>query len=173
MVLRCMGQTFCRRASNWKLSGIFPGGSVGKESACNAGDLGLIPGLGGSPGEGKGYLLQDSGLENPMDCIVCGITESGTTERLSLSLTHFASVPAPPLSCHSLLCCKTPSPALCAFHSDPGTVEITQLWELVSLQIYRFNHRWTFAPSVILPTHMSLQPISDPPSLLHLDSGAD
>ena len=36
----------------------FPGGSAGKESACNAGDLGLIPGLGGSPGEGNGYSLQ-------------------------------------------------------------------------------------------------------------------
>ena len=46
----------------------FPGGSAGKESACNAGDLGLIPGLGGSPGEGKGHLLQYSGLENSMDC---------------------------------------------------------------------------------------------------------
>ena len=42
----------------------------GKESTCNAGDLGSIPGLGRSPGEGNGYLLQYSGLENPMDCIV-------------------------------------------------------------------------------------------------------
>ena len=45
----------------------FPCGSAGKESACNAGDLGLIPGLGDSPGEGKGHLLQYSGLENSMD----------------------------------------------------------------------------------------------------------
>ena len=45
----------------------FPGGSAGKESACNAGDLGLIPGLGRSPGEGKDYSLQYSGLENSMD----------------------------------------------------------------------------------------------------------
>ena len=45
----------------------FPDSSVGKESACNAGDLGLIPGLGRSPGEGKGYPLQYSGLENSMD----------------------------------------------------------------------------------------------------------
>ena len=45
----------------------FPGSSAGKESACNAGDPGLIPGLGRSPGEGKGYLLQYSGLENSMD----------------------------------------------------------------------------------------------------------
>ena len=42
-------------------------GSVGKESACNAGDLGSIPGLGRYPGEGKGYPLQYSGLENSMD----------------------------------------------------------------------------------------------------------
>ena len=47
-----------------------PCGSAGKESACNAGDLGSIPGLGRSPGEGKGRPLQYSGLENPMDCIV-------------------------------------------------------------------------------------------------------
>ena len=46
------------------------GSSAGKESACNAGDPGLIPGLGRPPGEGKGYLLQYSGLENSMDCIV-------------------------------------------------------------------------------------------------------
>ena len=45
-----------------------PDGSAGKESACNAGDLGSIPGLGRSPGEGNGYPLQYSGLENPMDC---------------------------------------------------------------------------------------------------------
>ena len=59
----------------------FPGGSDGKESACNAGDLGSIPGLGRSPGEGKGYPLQYSGLENSMDCIVHGVTKSRT--RLS------------------------------------------------------------------------------------------
>ena len=51
-----------------------------KESSCNAGDLGSIRGLGRSPGEGKGYLLQYSGLENSMDCIVHGVTESDTTE---------------------------------------------------------------------------------------------
>ena len=61
-------------------------GSAGKESACNAGDLGSIPGLGGSPGEGKGYPRQYSGLENSMDsiCIVSGVTESDMTEQLSL-----------------------------------------------------------------------------------------
>ena len=45
------------------------GGSDGKESACNVGDLGLIPRLGRSPGKGKGYSLQYSGLENSMDCM--------------------------------------------------------------------------------------------------------
>ena len=48
----------------------FPGGSAGKESTCIVGDLGLIPGLGRSPGEGRGYPLQHSGLENSMDYIV-------------------------------------------------------------------------------------------------------
>ena len=48
-------------------------GSAGKESACDVGDLGSIPGLGRSPGEGKGYRLQYSGLENSMDCIVLGV----------------------------------------------------------------------------------------------------
>ena len=46
---------------------IFPGGSDGKESACSAGDLDLIPGLGRSPGEGHGNPLQYSCLESPMD----------------------------------------------------------------------------------------------------------
>ena len=45
----------------------FPGGSDGKESACNTGDLSSVPGLGRSPGERKSYLLQYSGLENSMD----------------------------------------------------------------------------------------------------------
>ena len=58
-------------------------GSAGKESAYNAGDLGLIPGLGRSPREGKGYPLQYSGLENSMDCIVHGVAESDMTEWLS------------------------------------------------------------------------------------------
>ena len=54
----------------------FPGGSADKESTYNAGDLGLIPGLGISTGEGKGYPLQYSGLENSMHCIVHGVTKS-------------------------------------------------------------------------------------------------
>ena len=53
----------------------FPCGLAGKESTCNVGDLCLIPGLGRSHGEGKGYLLQYSGLENSMDCIESDMTD--------------------------------------------------------------------------------------------------
>ena len=62
-----------------------PCGSAGKESACNAGDLGSIPELGRYPGERKGYPLQYSGLENSMDCIVYGVAKNGT----QLSNLHF------------------------------------------------------------------------------------
>ena len=51
----------------------FPGGSASKESACNAGDLGSVTGLGRSPGEGKGYPLQYSGLENSQSRIPLSI----------------------------------------------------------------------------------------------------
>ena len=67
----------------------FSCGSAAKESTCNAADLGSIPGLERSPGEGKGYALQYSGLENSMDCIVHGVTKSLTR----LSDIHF--LPAP------------------------------------------------------------------------------
>ena len=65
----------------------FPCGSADKESARNAGNLGSIPGLGRSPGEGKGYPLQYSDLENSMDCIVHGVAKSRTR------LSHFHSFP--------------------------------------------------------------------------------
>jgi len=56
----------------------FPCGSAGQESASNVGDLGSIPGLGRSPGEGKGYPLQYSALENSMDCMDHGVVKSWT-----------------------------------------------------------------------------------------------
>ena len=59
---------------------IISGGSAGKESACNRGDLCLIPGFGRSPGEGNGYPLQYSGLENRMDYSPRGYKESNMTE---------------------------------------------------------------------------------------------
>ena len=78
----------------------FPCSSVGKESTCSAGDLCLIPGLGRSPGEGNGNPLQYPCLENLMDrgawwAAVHGITESGMTERLTLTYL---------LSCVQLFC---------------------------------------------------------------------
>ena len=71
----------------------FPCGSVGKESDCNVRDLGSVPGLGRSPGEGYGYPLQYSGLENSMDCIVYGVAKSQT--RLSDFHFHIR----PPKNC--------------------------------------------------------------------------
>ena len=64
-----------------------PGGSTGEESACNTGDMGSIPRLVRSPGEGNSYPLQYSGLENSMDCKVHGVTKSWTW----LSNFHFTS----------------------------------------------------------------------------------
>ena len=65
-----------------------PCGLAAKESACNVGDLGSVPGLGRFPGEGKGYPLQYSGLEKSMDCIVHGVAKSHTTEPLTHTHTH-------------------------------------------------------------------------------------
>ena len=65
----------------------FSCGSSGKESTCNVGELCSVPGLGRSPGEGKGYPLQYSGLENSMDCIVHEVAKSQT--RLSNFHFHF------------------------------------------------------------------------------------
>ena len=66
----------------------FPDSSVGKESTCNEGDLGSIPGLGRSPGEGKGYPLQYSDLENSMDCIVHAVPKNWT-QLSDLTSLHF------------------------------------------------------------------------------------
>ena len=66
-------------------SRFFTNWPIREESSCNAGDLGLIPGLGGSLGEGKGYSLQYSGLENSMDYIVHGVTKSS----MGLNNFHF------------------------------------------------------------------------------------
>ena len=77
--------TYVYRSSMEKMG--FPCDSTGKESACNVVDLGLIPGLGRSPGEGKGYPLQYSGLENSTDCTVHGVAKSRT--QLNNFHTHY------------------------------------------------------------------------------------
>ena len=64
------------RIFSYKLG--LPCGSAGKESACNVRNLGLIPGLGKSPGKGKGYPLQYSGLESSKNCVVHGTSKSRT-----------------------------------------------------------------------------------------------
>ena len=78
----------------------FPGGSDGKESACNAGDLGSIPRSGRSPGEGNGNLLHYSCLENPMDggawrATVHGVAKSWT----GLSISTGSRASCPPFPC--------------------------------------------------------------------------
>ena len=77
-------KTKSTNASSRKILG-FPNSSVSKEPTCNAGDPSSIPGSGRSAGEGIGYPLQYSGLENSMDCIVHGVTKSQTR----LSNFHF------------------------------------------------------------------------------------
>ena len=71
----------------------FPHSSIGKASICNVGDPGLIPGSGRSPGEGTGYPLQYSGLENSMDCSppgspVPGILQARTLEWVAISFSN-------------------------------------------------------------------------------------
>ena len=79
----------------------FPDGSAGKESTCNAGDLGWIPGLGRSPGGGNGYPLQHSGLENSMNCMVHGVAKSQTP--LSDFHFHFSLCLIEPIAFLSIL----------------------------------------------------------------------
>ena len=70
----------------------FPGGSASKESACNAGDLGLIPGLERSLGKGKGYPLQYCVLENSMDCVVHRVAKSREDSQGKEMATHSSTL---------------------------------------------------------------------------------
>ena len=84
------------------VSGGFSCGSAGKESACNAGDLGSVPGLGRSPREGKGYPLQYSGLENSMDCTVHGsqrVRQDQATFTFSILLCEYTIAHSTNLLC--------------------------------------------------------------------------
>ena len=74
---------FLQQQEGW---GDFSGGPTARNPPATAEDLCSTPGVGRSPGEGRGYPLQYSGLENSMDCIVHGVAESRPQLRLSLSL---------------------------------------------------------------------------------------
>ena len=76
----CVCVCVCARARSLVSSSLLPGGSDSEESACNAGDLGLIPESGRSPGEENGSPLQDSRLENPMDREAWWATAHGVTK---------------------------------------------------------------------------------------------
>ena len=98
----------------------FPGGSVGKESTCNVGNLGSVPELGRSPGEGKGYPLQSSGLENSMDCIVHGVAKSRTHNQANFTFTEKVI---------SILCASFP-------HLKSGLNNMTFLLGFVRIKLY-------------------------------------
>ena len=92
------------------VAGDFLHSSAGEESACNAGDLGSIPRLGRSPGEGKGYPPQYSGLENSKDCMAHGVTNSQT--RLSNLDFHFQRTYCSNNRPHFLRCKYMPGPVI-------------------------------------------------------------
>ena len=86
------------------------------------GDLSSVPGLGRSPGEGKGYPLQYSDLENVMDCIVRGVTKS----RTRLSDFHFAAPPGSIRQCLKQLLVFTPGVLQVSSGERPGTAPTTK-----------------------------------------------
>ena len=114
--------------TRWDLTRIYVGGSDGKESACSAGNLGLIPGLGRSPGEGHGYPFQYSCLENPhgqrslAGYSPWGRKESDTTEQLSTAhLQNTQPLPTTVIgTCWTLSHrCLSPGPLLSPHKSPP------------------------------------------------------
>ena len=110
----------------------FPCGSAGKESDHNAGDVGLVPGLGRSPGEGKGYPLQSSGLENSVDCIVLGIAKSQTPlsdfhffQQLSTPICQGGCMPPPiPTPWHITGWSEEEGSEICQRNSQPKQVPV-------------------------------------------------
>ena len=118
----------------------FPCGSTGKESASSAGDLGLMLGLGRSPGKGKGCPIQYFGLENSMDCIVHGVAKSHIHIRWNI---QFSSVAQSCLTlCHPMDC------------STPGFPVHHQFPELAQTHVHQVS-------DAIQPSH-SLSPPSIP-----------
>ena len=112
---------------NWVIP-CFPGGSDGKESICNAGDLGLIPGLGRWPGEGNDNPLQYSCLENPIDfrrawqAAVHGITKSQTRRMTN---THTLSASMHQLHTHTSLTLRNLVWPLCSW-TVPSLASVSQ-----------------------------------------------
>ena len=129
----------------------FPDGSVAKESACNARDLGLIPGLGRSPGEGNGNPLQCSCLENPMDrgvwwATVHGVSKSRTTELLAGASVWFLQSWGARHST-SLLCAK------CSVYRD--IYSSLPFWSFILLSPVLFKEQWpeTWRNTVVKRSH--------------------
>ena len=123
---------FCKASRYLAIWG-FPGGSGGKESTCKVGDLGLIAGLGRSPREGTGYLLQYSGLENSMDCIVHAVTRSRIWLRDSLSLgfTFILSSEPPDIDVYSSI-----------IH-NPGNLNTTHMVFMLYINKFNTSIQWT------------------------------
>ena len=143
----------------------FRGGSAGEESACSAGDLGLLPGLGRAPGEGKGYPLRYSGLENPMDCIGLGVAKSWTRPRdfhfhstvLILFSAFIPGSPSPTLSTNLLFTSESPLLSLSRFHVS---VQFSRSVVLDSLQPHEPQHTRPPCPSPSPGDHSDSCPLS-------------
>ena len=119
-------------------------GSAGKESTWNVGNLGSVSGLERSPGEGKGYPLQYSGLENSMDCIVHGVAKSWTW----LSDFHYA-----------ILCDIYVNPSL-RIHLIPHCLESICLFSAsVSLFLLCYYHTLFLLDSVIFTPTINYFPL--------------
>ena len=123
----------------------FSCGSAGKESTCNAGGLGWIPGLGRFPGEGKGYPLQYSGLENSTDCVV---------HRIAMSQTQLSDFHLP-LKLYFMLPFLSRIEQKYVYLSSPFWQSFKNSWNLPSvgsLFCYSwgspFNHIWVYADKV-------------------------
>ena len=140
---------------------ITPWWLTGKEAACNVVDLGSISGLGRSPGEGNGYQLQYSGLENPMDCIVHWVTKSQTR----LSDFHFTSFK---IDCFDLLVVQGSLRSLLQNHSLKASI----LWLSAFFQfssVQSLSRIQLFATPWITASQASLS-ITNSQSLLKLMS---
>ena len=119
----------------------FPCGSAGKESVCNTGGLHSIPGLGRSPGEGKGYPLQYSSLENSMDCRVRGVAKGWT--QLSEFHFHFHMIlrgfPGDSVVKESVCQCRRLK--ICGFHLWVRKIPWRRKWQPTPVFLPGESHR--------------------------------